>query len=210
MAKVLYIKASPREHRSYSVRVADTFIRHYKNNNPDDQIVQLDLFQTRIPEFNGLALQAKYSIMSGLDPSPDEKAAWESVEKVIHEFKSADKYVFAVPMWNFSIPYRLKHYLDVIVQPSYTFSYSPDTGYTGLVTGKPAIIFYARGGAYSPGTGGEGYDFQKPYVELILKFIGFTDIQFLVVEPTLQQGPEVAETSKNKAVLQAEEISSKF
>ena len=54
-------------------------------------------------------------------------------------------------MWNFSIPYRLKHYLDIIIQPTYTFSYTPETSYQGLVTGKPIFIAYARGGAISDG-----------------------------------------------------------
>ena len=56
----------------------------------------------------------------------------------IEQFVNADKFLLAIPMWNFGIPYRLKQYLDVILQPGYTFSFSPETGYSGLVTGKPA------------------------------------------------------------------------
>ena len=53
-------------------------------------------------------------------------------------------------MWNFGIPYILKHYIDLIVQPGLTFSFSPSEGYKGLVTGKPVTVVYARGGAYGP------------------------------------------------------------
>jgi FMN-dependent NADH-azoreductase len=210
MAKLLYIKASPRGRHSFSVAAADTFVRAYKVKNSDDRIVELDLFNTKLPKFDGFALQAKYSILNGQQHTHDEKAAWEAVEKVINEFKSFDKYVFAVPMWNFSIPYQLKHYIDVIVQPSYTFSFSPDKGYTGLVTGKPVFISYARGGAYGPGTGAEAYDFQSRYLEHILRFIGFTDIRALITEPTLQQGPESAEKNKSRSILKAEEMAAKF
>jgi FMN-dependent NADH-azoreductase len=31
--------------------------------------------------------------------------------------KSADAYLISVPMWNFSIPYMLKHYIDIVIQP---------------------------------------------------------------------------------------------
>jgi len=210
MAKILYIKASPRGRRSYSVAAADMFVRAYKQKNPDDQVVELDLFDTELPKFDGFTLQAKYNIMGGQKHSSEEKAAWEAVEKIIDEFKSFDKYVFAVPMWNFSIPYQLKHFIDVIVQPSYTFSFSPDKGYTGLVTGKPVFISYARGGAYGPGTGAEAYDFQSRYLEHILGFIGLTDIRTLITEPTLQQGPETAEKAKFQSILKAEEMAAEF
>ncbi len=210
MPEILYIKASPRGQRSYSVAVADAFVRAYKKKNADDQVVELDLFDTELPKFDGFALQAKYSIMGGQKHTPEEKSAWEAVEKTIENFKSFDKYILAVPMWNFSIPYQLKHYIDVIVQPTYAFNYSPDKGYTGLVTGKPVFIACARGGAYGPGTGAEAYDFQSKYLELILGFIGFTDISTLIIEPTLEQGPEIAEKKKSQAILKAEEMAARF
>ena len=65
-------------------------------------------------------------------------------------------------MWNFGVPYKLKHYIDVITQPGLSFSFSPETGYTGLVTGKPAAVIYARGGEYSSSEAAARMDFQKP------------------------------------------------
>jgi putative NADPH-quinone reductase len=32
-------------------------------------------------------------------------------------------------MWNFGIPYKLKHYIDVLTQPGQTFNFDPTTGY---------------------------------------------------------------------------------
>jgi FMN-dependent NADH-azoreductase len=210
MSKLLYIKASPRQERSHSLAVADAFVASYKQSHPGDEIVTLDLFNKELPAFDGFALQAKYAILHGRDPSEDEKAAWRAVEELIEEFKSADKYVFATPMWNFSLPYKLKHYIDVIVQPGYTFSYSPDSGYTGLITGKPVFISYARGGEYPAGTQGEGLDLQSKYLNLVLGFIGFTDIRTLFVEPTLMGGPEVAQGKRTAAAAEAAEMAKDF
>ena len=77
----------------------------------------------------------------------DAAKVWKGVERVIEAFKSADKYVFSVPMWNFGIPWRLKQYIDILVQPGSTFRYDEE-GYRGLVTGKRAFLAYARGGEY--------------------------------------------------------------
>ncbi len=210
MSKVLYIRVSPREGRSHSVAAADAFIQAYKAAHPGDMVQTLDLFKMDLPVFDGLTLQAKYTILHGLKHSPEEAAAWRAVEAVIAEFKAADKYVFAVPMWNFGIPYRLKQYIDVLLQPGYTFNYDPATGYSGLVTGKPAFAAYARGGEYPVGTPGEAYDFQKKYLELILGFIGFTDVRSVVVEPTLMGGPDVAAKRQAEAIARAQEIARSF
>jgi len=186
MSTILYVCASPRGGRSHSRAVAEAFLEGYIQAHPADQIITLDLFTLDLPSFDGLRINAKYNILHGLSHNPDEKAAWKVVEEYIHDFKAADKYVLASPMWNFGIPYRLKHYFDIIVQPGYTFSFSPETGYQGLVTGKPIFLALARGGQYLEGAPAAAFDLQRPYLELILKFIGFTDIRSIVVEPTLE------------------------
>ena len=209
MSKIFYIQASPRIERSYSIAVADAFVSAYKQANPKDEVVTINLFKKDLPSFDGLAVQAKYAILHGQKHSPEELAAWKKVEEVIAEFKSADKYVMAVPMWNFGIPYRLKQYLDIIVQPTYTFSFSPQEGYKGLVKGKPVFVSYSRGGAYPKGSAEEAFDLQTKYFQLALGFIGFTDIRTLVVEPTLA-GPEVAKQKREEAIAKAKEMAKAF
>jgi FMN-dependent NADH-azoreductase len=56
--------------------------------------------------------------------------------QVIEQFKSADKCVVAVPMWNFSIPYRPKQQIDLLVQSGYTVSYGEGKRHERLVSGK--------------------------------------------------------------------------
>ena len=203
MSKLLYIQASPREDRSESRAVADAFVSAYKEQHPEDEVTTLDIFKADLPAFDGLTLQAKYTILHGQEHSAEEAAAWKSVEAVIEQFKSADKYVIAVPMWNFGIPYRLKQYLDVILQPGYTFSFTPEEGYKGLVTEKPVLAVYARGGEFAEGTDFAAYDMQKTYMDIALGFIGFTDIKPILVEPTLMGGPETATAKRDAAIKEA-------
>jgi FMN-dependent NADH-azoreductase len=209
MSKLLYIQASPRIERSFSIAVAEAFVSAYKQSNPKDEVVAMNLFKKDLPAFDGLAVQAKYTILHGLKHTPEELAAWKKVEELIGEFKSADKYVLAVPMWNFGIPYRLKQYLDIIVQPGYTFSFSPQEGYKGLVLGKPVFVAYSRGGAYPKGSAEEAFDLQTKYFQLALGFIGFTDIRTLIVEPTLAS-PDVAKQRRAEAIAKAKEMANTF
>ncbi|MBV9874426.1 MAG: NAD(P)H-dependent oxidoreductase [Verrucomicrobia bacterium] len=198
MAKLLYIEASPRKDRSRSTQVARTFLAAYQKSRPDDSIQTIDLWATSLPRFDGATIEAKYAILQGQTHTPGQAQAWNAVVDVAEQFKSADKYLFSLPMWNFGLPYILKHYIDVLIQPGLTFSFDPQTGYKGLVTGKKAVAVYARGGAYGPGTGMEDYDLQSKALTGILGFIGLTDLVNIFVEPMLGP-PEVVAAGLAKA-----------
>lgn len=193
MTKLLYIESSPRKSRSKSIRVASEFLNAYREKNPSDEVFTIDLWEKTLPDYDGDTIDAKYQVMHGKGVDEKQKNAWQAIVDVCDEFKSADKYVISLPMWNFGIPYKLKHYIDVIAQPGQTFSFDPESGYSGLVTGKPIAVVYARGGAYGSDDA-KGMDFQKRYMEMLLGFIGFTDIQSIVIEPTLAAPDDVAAT----------------
>ena len=185
MTNLVYIEASPRKDRSHSIAVARGFVDAYEQANPDDVVKTLDLWNHALPEFDGDAIEAKYAVVHGAEHSSEQAAAWETVKTECRWVTEADKLLFSVPMWNLGIPYKLKHFIDVITQPGLTFTITPDGGYQGLVTGKPTVVIYSSGGQYDEGSPAHAYDLQQPYFETWLRFIGLTDIRPLVVAPTL-------------------------
>jgi FMN-dependent NADH-azoreductase len=209
MSTILYIKASPRTGRSHSVAVADAFVESYRRSHPDDKIKTIDIFLKKLPAFDLPAATAKYKIMHNEEHTQKDRRIWKQIVSVIDEFKSADKYIFAVPMWNFSIPYRLKQYIDIIVQPGYTFTAKEDSSYEGLVRDKQVFIAYARGGEYSTDAA-KAFDMQTKYLELILGFIGLSDIRSVIIEPTLAGGTDVAKQKQAKAIEQAKQMAKAF
>lgn len=199
MSKLLYIEVSPRKDRSASIEVAQSFVSAFSEKDTNNTVETLDLWNIVLPEFDGDTINAKYRVLHGEDPTPEEIAAWKVITQITDQFQAADHYLFSSPMWNFSIPYKLKHYIDVISQPGLTWSFSPETGYEGLVTGKSATLVLARGGEYSSSTEAAAMDFQRTYLEMILGFIGFKDINTVLIEPTLTDDKAKAVTmAKNK------------
>lgn len=195
MKTLLHIEASPRKARSHSLNAARRLGDAWLAAHPGGHIDTLDLWAAPLPAFNEAALDAKYAILHGQPFTAEQKAAWDSITALAERFKAADSILISTPMWNFTIPYILKHYFDLIIQPGLTFSYSPETGYTGLVTGKKAAVVYARGGAYGPGSGAEAYDLQTKTVRQLLGFIGVTDVEDILVEATLAP-PDVVESHR--------------
>ena len=194
--KINYIECSPRGTRSHSSKIAQAYIEQAKKNISDLELNHINPWSLDLPEFNGDMLDAKYSVIRGDNPSDAEVSAWSNVKSIFDEFNNADHYLFSVPMWNFNIPYKLKHYIDIVTQPGMSWSYTPEDGYKGLMTDKTATIIYATGDGYSEGTGFESFDMQKPYVNLWLTFLGFKQIEKVVIDRTLFD----AETAEKNAL----------
>ena len=205
MARLIYVKASPRGEHSQSTRVASAFLDRYREVHPADEVDELDLWTLELPPFDGAVVDAKYRIMRGLEHSEEQARAWRDVVALYERFAGGDRYLFSVPMWNYGIPYRLKHFIDLITQPGLAFKMVPGSGLQGQLTGRPAVVVYSRGGRFGADSGPEQGDFQRPYFDALLRFIGFETIHDIVVEPT-QAGRDVVEKIAQLAEQRAREL----
>lgn len=198
--KLLYIQASPRVVRSHAKAIADAFVEAWRKFNPDDTVTQKNLFDMELPEFCGEAVDARYLVGAGLPVTDEQKNAWAAVKACADEFLSYDRYVIATPMWNYSLPYRLKHYLDLIVQPKITFMME-DEAYKQAAAQKKVAFFLARGGQYAEDS---SIDFQRPYLKHIFSMIGLNNTHWVVMEPTIADREQVREmhTAKINEALQ--------
>jgi FMN-dependent NADH-azoreductase len=96
-------------------------IESYLAAHPGDTVDTLDLWQNDLPEINGPALEAAYAAKRGQPHSPEQLHVWQAIVRIADRFKSADKYLVSLPMWNFSVPYKLKHYIDLLVHRGLRF-----------------------------------------------------------------------------------------
>ncbi|RQR65111.1 FMN-dependent NADH-azoreductase [Burkholderia sp. Bp9126] len=187
MARLLYIESSPRKRDSASIDICRAFLDAYRDAHPADTVDTLDVWDLDLPEFDGDVLAAKYAGLAGTALTPAQASAWARIDALAARFHAADKLLFGIPLWNFGVPYKLKHLIDVISQKDVLFTFD-GTGFAGKLAGRKAAVVYARGLDYaSPGsfTPAREYDLQRPYVEMWLKFVGVTDVQDIVVEKTL-------------------------
>ena len=198
MSKVLYIKANiKKEGESRTFKVSDYFIEEYKKNNPNDEVVVLDLYKENIdflrPEDLGVIF----------GPKNDESKNNPKL-KYAYQFAEADKYVIAAPMWNLSIPAILKAYIDYISVTGITFKYTAE-GPVGLLENKKAVHIVSRGGEYANAP----YEMGDRYLKTILGFFGVSDVQTLAIENVDLIGADV-EGKVNAGIQEAKEIAKSF
>ncbi len=207
MTNLLFIEASPRGGESKSIQIAETYLSVLLANNPDLDVDRLKLWEADLPAFDGDKVAAKMNVIVGQEQNAAQKTAWDQIVEIANRFIAADRYLFAVPMWNGGIPYRLKHYVDLIHQPGLLWGLKPDTGYFGLLSGKHATVALTSG-AYAPSFPAPafGVDHQSTYVRDWLTQAGVTEIDELRFQPTLLTTDAVGdlEKAKHRAVELAE------
>lgn len=174
MSTLLYIKANPKPDReSVTFRVSENFIDTYKKHHPKDDVITLDLYSEGVAPLDA-------EDMNDIFNPEVKKQKDHRIIKYAYQFADADKYVFAAPMWNFSIPSILKAYIDYIAIAGITFKYTAD-GPIGLCQNKKAIHITARGGVYSDSSSDET-EMGDRYLRNILGFMGIEDIDTLAIE----------------------------
>jgi FMN-dependent NADH-azoreductase len=207
--KLLHIVATPRTGDSNTLKITQAFIDAFVDGNPGVEIDTIDLFQHDLPAVAGDNIEAKYHLMIGGQLKPNLKISWGEIEKEIARFLSADMIVISSPMWNFTVPYALKYYIDTIVQPGYLFKYNEMGVPVGLVHGKQMVCVTTRGGDYSVGTPMNVFDFQEPYLRAIFGFVGITDIQFVNTQP-MDITVEIREQATNVGIEAAKNLAQQY
>jgi FMN-dependent NADH-azoreductase len=153
-------------------------------------------------------ITGKYTLLSGGELTDTLKEAWEPIRRHAERFLAAEGYLVSTPMWNFGIPYTLKHYIDLIVQPKLLFRYT-DKGVEGLAAGRKMVIVSSRGGDYGPQSPAHAMDFVEPYLRAVFGFVGIKDITLIAAQPMDAGGEKLrnrALDSAKAAARQAAEI----
>ncbi len=190
MASLLHINASPKGQRSVSLRLANVFVEEARRLDPLLTVNRIDLFGEDLPTFGEDAAIAKFAPIFGETRTDAQEATWTRILDEIKRFDAADRILFSTPMWNFSIPYRLKHYFDLIMQPRVTFGYDREKMlHYGMLRNRPAQLILTRSSVLP----GDFIDFQLPYLKFALEYIGIRDISVLAAWRTTRPTAEERE-----------------
>jgi FMN-dependent NADH-azoreductase len=191
MSTLLQINASIRSGAGVSSHLADQFVEAWKAAHPGATVKIRDLASTPVPHLDATRFDA--FLAPPAQRSAEQHAVVAFSDTLIEELKSADTIVLGLPMYNFGIPSQLKAYFDHIARAGVTFRYTAQ-GPEGLLTGKRAYVFAARGGRYV----GTPLDSQSPYVRDFLAFLGIRDVEFVYAEG-LHLSPEAKTESLERA-----------
>ena len=197
---ILHIDASPRVNRSRSRVVAERFIAAL----PDTaHVTHCNVWDAAMPDLDGDMIEGRYALIMGQAVDDGIAERWAEVRRFTDWVMGHDAFILSVPMWNFGIPYRLKHFIDVVTQPGMAFTNDAAGNVVGLAAGKRAMIIAASAMPFGQMEEIADLDFQLRYLQAWLGFIGMSDVQQIRVAPTFG-APDAVDAVMAEAGLDAE------
>jgi FMN-dependent NADH-azoreductase len=203
---ILYLNAShgPESLVGFGAR---SFLDSLKTEH---RINEVNLWKDELVSYRLEHAMAKLRILNSKG-SEEDKQLFEPVLREAEMINSVDLVLIATPMWNYSIPYVLKQYIDVIVQPGINFFQDePQPTHDGSeIKGKLVVVISSAGAAYPPG--GPLQDMLNPYLQQIFALMGFTQFRNVFIQNTMKcPKQESLEWTRNQATIQAAEVSKFF
>ncbi|MDF2591486.1 MAG: azoR [Clostridia bacterium] len=199
MKKILYITVNSKpEELSASKTVGRAFVNRFLELHNDFELEELNLYDCHIPRleyqyFEKRNAMVKEEAFNKLDKSQQEEI--HKIVKLTDQFKEADMYVIAAPMWSLSFPAPLKEYMDCVVMDGKTIRIH-ENRIEGLLNDKP------RGMVYIQSSGGDipwmlrmVMNKGLNYVLDIMGTLGIKKIDELLVD-----GTGCTEEERNKAI----------
>lgn len=175
---LLVIQASPQGEKSLSRKITGEFLSQHAEHFGKKTLTERDLTKDILPHISGEFVAAMF--VPPANRTPDMVKTLAKGNELVDELIAHDEIVISTPMYNNTVPSSLKAWIDHIVLPGRTFTFSP-TGIKGLLEGKVLYFICATGDTYSTGPR-QQEDFLTPYIKQIMGAIGIKDVRPIYVE----------------------------
>jgi FMN-dependent NADH-azoreductase len=207
LRKLLYITVNSKpESLSASKTIGRAFVNRFIDKYPDFKVEELDLYKEHIPRLEYEYFESRNCIVNddAARKLPEkEQMEIHKIVELCNQFKEADVYVIASPMWSLSFPAPLKEYIDCIVQVGRTITFPENSDKPkGLLNDKPRTVVYIQS------SGGNIAWALRPifnkglnYIEDIMKFMGISGFETLLVDgtgTTDKEGTNALEKAEDK------------
>jgi len=144
-------------------------------------VTQLDLWaQDDLIRYTVNHARSKLNILKGSASQVDEEL-FTPVLTAAQAINLVDLVVVSTPMWNYSVPYVLKQYLDTVVQPGINFCDKSQASLENL-RGRHLVVFSSAGAVYDDNT--QLKDYLNPFLGQVFGLMGFDKQEFVFIQGT--------------------------
>ncbi len=185
MTTILQVDASARIQGSQSRSLSRQFIESWQVFNPEARVIYRNLARDPIPHLDEIWVEAYETQPEARSPQMNQAIALSDI--LIDELFAADRYVFAMPMYNLTVPSVFKAYLDQVIRRDRTLTFDEMGKPSGALKNKKALIITTRKFNYRSGTDAAARNFLEPYLKAILGVIGVIDVTIIVADELAQE-----------------------
>jgi FMN-dependent NADH-azoreductase len=178
--KLMHVDASAKRERSNSRALGRYFLDRLAERTPLE-IDYLDVTADTPPHVTEAFAIATYTPEENRTRAMRDTLAYS--DDLCRRMLEADALVFAMPMYNFSIPSAFKAFVDNIVRTNVTYKQASDGSYVGQLGRQKTLFITTRGADLRPGSTLAAYDALTPALRAAFGFIGVTSPWFVDAQP---------------------------
>ena len=205
---LLALNFSPRGSASVTRELASRFVAAWAQAGADRQVLVRDADQLDGPwpdsawiEANGIADGARSEAQRTLLAASDAE---------IERIQNASHLVLSAPMHNFSVPWRLKAYIDTLVRAGKTFGVAADGRFVPVLRpGKKLLLITSSAGSYDSGGPLADMDHLTPYVKAVFGFMGVRTFE-CVTAGGMWGGTDLAQEAVRRAHQRLDEMARRW
>lgn len=186
--RVLAVNASGRSAASVTRQLSRDLIAALDDRYGNVEVTSRDLADG-VPFVDQAWIEANFTPAESRSAEQRETLAYS--DSLVEELQQADVVVIGAPIYNFSIPAKLKAWIDMIARARLSFRYT-ENGPEGLLKDKKAYIVVATGGVPV----GSPVDFATPYLRHALSFVGITDVEIIAAEKLNTQADDAMDAAR--------------
>jgi FMN-dependent NADH-azoreductase len=179
--KVMHVDASAKRERSNSRALSRYFLERLRGEGVDLEIDYLDVTVDTPPHVSEAFAIATYTPAN--ERTPAMKATLASSDALCKRLLEADALIFAMPMYNWSMPSAFKAFIDNITRTELTYVNTDDGRIDGQLGSQKVLFITSRGADLRPGTPFSSMDALTPSLKAAFGFLGVADPTFVDAQP---------------------------
>ncbi len=179
---LMHVDASPKNLQSNSKMLSAYFVNLLTDKISDLKVDYLDLSVNTPPHVSGEFAKATYTAAS--ERTKEMKKVLEYSDNLCARVLMSDLLVFAMPMYNFSMPSTFKAFIDNLVRTNLTYNFHEDGTTTGNLTRQKVLFITTRGADLRPGLSPwSDMDALTPALISPFSFLGVESPYFVDAQP---------------------------
>lgn len=186
--KLMHVDASPKLEWSNSRALSRHFVELLQARVDGLEVDYLDL------SVNTPAHATREFAIATYTPEAERSAAMRETlaesDALCRRLLAADLLVFAMPMYNWSMPSSFKAFIDAIVRAGITYVATADGRYVGQLARHKVLFITSRGADLGPGSPFADMDALTPSLRAAFGFIGVAEPRFVDAQPMQFADPE--------------------
>jgi FMN-dependent NADH-azoreductase len=179
--KIFHVDSSAKRERSNSRALSRQFIQNLRDQGVKVEVDYLDVTVDTPPHVNEAFAIATYRAEH--ERTAEMKATLADSDALCQRLFEADAFVFAMPMYNWSMPSAFKAFIDSVTRPGLTYKATDDGRIVGQFSRQKTLFITTRGADLRPGGEFSSMDALTPALKAAFSFIGAVDQRFVDAQP---------------------------